>query len=231
MDGGCFMFHETMEDGGWKMEDGPLLADIGNTRIHLYNDKEVVHLLPDDAIEQYGAQRVYYISVNRHLESRLKTETVWENISNRVHIPGEYDTMGVDRRALCLSHDNGVFVDAGSAITVDVMERGIYKGGFIYPGLSAMLESYARISPALETGLDSDISLTELPRTTKGQISYGIIAPIKTLIETLSCGKPLYVTGGDGRTVSGFFANAVYDEMLVFKGMVHALRGSEEEKN
>ena len=218
------MFHETMEDGGWKMEDGSLLADVGNSRIHLYDGKEVVHLLPDDAIEQYGAQRLYYISVNHHLESRLKTETVWENISNKIHIPGEYDTMGVDRRALCLSHDNGVFVDAGSAITVDVMERGIYKGGFIYPGLKALLESYARISPVLDTVLDTDISLTELPRTTKGQISYGIIAPIKTLIETLSQSKPLYITGGDGEIIAGFFANAMYDETLVFKGMVHALR-------
>ncbi len=228
MDGRCFMFHETMEDGGWKMEDGSLLADVGNSRIHLYNGKEVVHLLHDEAIEQFCTQKVYYISVNQHLESRLKTETIWENISDKVHIPGEYDTMGVDRRALCLSHDNGVFVDAGSAITVDVMERGIYKGGFIYPGLKALQKSYTRISPALDTVLDTDISLTELPRTTKGQISYGIIAPIKTLIETLSRGKPLYVTGGDGRTVSGFFANAVYDEMLVFKGMEHALQGSEE---
>ena len=222
-DVGCVTTHQFNDEAKhW------LLADIGNTRIHLYDGKEVVHLLPDEAIEQYGTQKVYYISVNHHLEPRLKRETAWENISDQVHIPCEYDTMGVDRRALCLSHDNGVFVDAGSAITVDVMERGIYKGGFIYPGLKALQESYARISPALETGLDTDISLTELPRTTKGQISYGIIAPIKTLIETLSRGKPLYVTGGDGRTVSGFFANAVYDETLVFKGMVHALRTSEE---
>ncbi len=222
------MYRETMEDGGWKMEDGSLLADIGNSRIHLYNGKEVVHLLPDEAIEQYGTKKVYYISVNHYLESRLKMETVWENIFNKIHIPGEYDTMGIDRKALCLSHHNGVFIDAGSAITVDVMERGIYKGGFIYPGLLALQKSYTSISPVLETALDTDISLTQLPRTTKGQISYGIIAPIKTLIETFSQRKPLYVTGGDGRTLAGFFVNAVYDETLVFKGMVHALRGSGE---
>ena len=218
------MFHETLENGKWKIEDGSLLADVGNSRIHIYDGKSVEHLLPDEAIERFGRKRVLYTSVNHHLESRLKTATVWKNISDMVHIPGEYDTMGVDRRALCLSHDNGVFVDAGSAITVDVMERGIYKGGFIYPGLKALLESYARISPVLDTVLDTDISLTELPRTTKGQISYGIIAPIKTLIETLSQSKPLYITGGDGETIAGFFANAVYDETLVFKGMVHALR-------
>ena len=45
--------------------------------------------------------------------------------------------MGVDRRALCLSHENGIFVDAGSAITVDVVEEGRYQGGYIFPGFES----------------------------------------------------------------------------------------------
>ena len=205
-----------------------LLADIGNTRIHLYDGKAVIHLLHAEAIAEYGDQKVYYISVNQHLEECIQTETVWKNISDKVHIAGEYETMGVDRRALCLSHDNGVFVDAGSAITVDVVERGVYRGGFIYPGLSAMQESYARISPALKTALDTTIDLTRLPLTTKEQISYGIIASIKSLIQMHTEGRSLYVTGGDGQRIADLFSDAVYDETLVFKGMGYALGASEE---
>jgi type III pantothenate kinase len=134
--------------------------------------------------------------------------------------------MGVDRKALCLSHDNGLFVDAGSAITVDMMERGIYKGGYIFPGIKAMLESYKRISPVLDIPLDEHIDVTRLPLTTKEQISYGIIASIKALIDRHSSGRTLYFTGGDGSMLAGFFSNAVYDDTLVFKGMLHALRAS-----
>ena len=209
-------------------EEGCLLADIGNSRVHIYNGKEVFHLLHDEAIERYAKEKLYYISVNHRLEERIKAETSWENISGKVHIAGEYEAMGVDRRALCLSHDNGVFVDAGSAITVDVVERGVYRGGFIYPGLSAMQESYARISPALKTALDTTIDLTRLPLTTKEQISYGIIASIKALIVQHSKGKNVYFTGGDGKLLSTFFDHALYDETLVFQGMKRALRASEE---
>ena len=199
------------------------LADIGNTHFHIYDGQQVVHLSHHDAIEQYRDKPLRYISVNSHIERQIGCVKGWENVSSQMVLPGEYETMGVDRKALCLSHDNGIFVDAGSAITVDVMERGIYKGGYIFPGIKAMLESYARISPALETTLDDTINVTQLPLTTKEQISYGIIASIKTLIEKHQKGKLLYITGGDGRLLSAFFRDAIYDEALVFKGMVHAL--------
>jgi len=135
--------------------------------------------------------------------------------------------MGVDRKALCLSHRNGIFIDAGSAITVDVVEEGVYRGGYIFPGLKAMLASYEKISPVLKTELKENISLTQLPTTTKEQISYGIIASIKALIDQHSEGRSLYFTGGDGKFLSAFFEEAVYDEMLVFTGLREALKDNE----
>ncbi len=205
-----------------------LLADIGNTHFHIYDGQKVVHLSYYNAIEQYRDKPLKYISVNSHIERQIGCIKGWENVSSQMVLPGEYDTMGVDRKALCLSHDNGVFVDAGSAITVDVMEDGFYMGGYIFPGIQAMLETYARISPVLETTLDETVNLTQLPHTTKEQISYGIIASIKTLIEKHQKKKPLYITGGDGRLLAGFFSDAVYDEALVFKGMRYALQASEK---
>jgi type III pantothenate kinase len=205
------------------MKAPELLADIGNTHFHIYDGREVEHLSYHDAIAKYREQSLRYISVKSQIEKQIGCIEGWENVSSLMVLPGEYETMGVDRKALCLSHDNGIFVDAGSAITVDVMERGMYKGGYIVPGIRAMLESYARISPALKIELDETIDLTQLPLTTKEQISYGIIASIKTLIEKHKEKKPLYITGGDGRLLSSFFSDAIYDEALVFKGMEHAL--------
>ena len=204
-----------------------LLADIGNSYFHIYNGSSVEHLSYDDAIRKYGNERLFYISVKQQLDSTIENIASWKNISAQMKLEGAYDTMGVDRKALCLSHDDGVFVDAGSAITVDIMEDGHYRGGFIYPGVKAMIDAYRAISPALETKLNENVSLDRLPTTTKDGISYGIIASIKALIDKHSHGRKLYFTGGDGKFLSSFFEEATYDEMLVFNGMLKVMKGSE----
>ena len=201
-----------------------LLADIGNTHFHIYDGTIVKHLPYADAIEKYADKELLYICVNSSIIEQIKDMKYWKNISSIIGIYGEYDTMGVDRKALCMSHKNGVFVDAGSAITVDVVEDGRYMGGFILPGIRAYLESYKFVSPALNTSLDKTLRLKELPTTTKEQISYGIIASIKSLIEKHSKSKTLYFTGGDGKFLSTYFDNALYDETLVFHGIMKAIK-------
>ncbi|UPT77869.1 type III pantothenate kinase [Sulfurovum sp. XGS-02] len=209
------------------MKDKVLLADIGNTHFHIYNGSGIEHLPYEEAIAKYSKERLCYITVKQHLNSTIENIASWKNISSKIYLDGAYETMGVDRRALCLSHENGIFVDAGSAITVDIMEAGKYLGGFIFPGLKAMLKAYASISPVLETTLNETISLDQLPATTKDGISYGIIASIKALIDKHSDGKKLYFTGGDGKFLSSFFEEATYDEMLVFNGMRKVMKESE----
>ena len=206
-----------------------LLADIGNTRIHIYDGKKVVHLSHEDAIEQYANQKLKYITVKHQLKEQLKALENWEDISELMRIPNEYDTMGIDRKALCLSYRNGIFVSAGSAITVDVVEEGVYQGGFLLPGLKAYIGAYSSISPALATTLNSEVSLNELPTTTKDGISFGIIASIKTLIEKYQSEKPLYLSGGDGALLGQFFENVLFDETLIFQGMKNALDAVKEQ--
>ena len=201
-----------------------LLADIGNTRIHIYDGKKVVHLSHEDAIVKYANQKLKYITVKHQLKEKLDALEKWEDISDLMRIPNEYTTMGIDRKALCLSHTTGIFVSAGSAITVDVVEEGNYLGGFLLPGLKAYLEAYSAISPALATALNAEVSLTKLPTTTQDAISFGIISSVKTLIEKYQGKKKLYISGGDGALLSGFFENATFDETLIFKGMQNILK-------
>ena len=201
-----------------------LLADIGNTHFHVYDGDSVKHLSYDEAMKTYKDIPLQYISVNRKIEDKIGHIKMWNNISSRMQIKGEYDTMGVDRKALCLSYKDGVFIDAGSAITVDVMKDGIYQGGYIYPGVKAMLESYKSISEVLDVRLDESVSLAELPRTTKEQISYGIIASIKALMDKHTETNTLYFTGGDGKFLSNYFDNAIYDETLVFQGILKTIK-------
>jgi len=205
-----------------------LLADIGNTHIHIYKGTAVEHLLYSEALKKYAQENILYISVKSSIEDTIRDKTNWKNVSSLMMLNGAYDSMGVDRRALCLSHDDGVFVDAGSAITIDVMEGGVYRGGFILPGIRAMLESYKSISPILSIELNQKVSMDRLPITTKDGISYGIIASIKTVIETHQKGKQLYFTGGDGAFLASLFDGSVYDETLVFQGMQTILKGREK---
>lgn len=201
-----------------------LLADIGNTHFHIYNGESIEHLSYQDAIDKYSHQALFYISVKNYLEEKIEKIKAWENISEKIHLQGAYDTMGIDRQALCLSHQNGVFVDAGSAITVDIVENGKYQGGFILPGLKAYLGSYRGISPVLKIKLNKDLNLNALPLTTKDGISYGIIASIKALIDKHSEDETLYFTGGDGKFLSTFFQDAIYDETLVFQGVMKVIK-------
>ncbi len=201
-----------------------LLADIGNTHFHIYDGKTVEHLSYDDAMNKYDKTAMQYISVKSQLEKRIEEIQTWENISLCMTIKGEYDTMGIDRKALCLSRPQGIFVDAGSAITVDVVEDKQYIGGFILPGVKAYIETYKNISPSLETVLNKAVNLEELPSTTREQISYGIIASIKALIDKHIDGKKLYFTGGDGQFLSQFFDDAIYDETLVFQGILKTIK-------
>ena len=211
-------------DGRYGIVHRLLLADIGNTHFHIYNGKSVEHLSYEDAINKYTTSQMLYISVTSQLDQKIENISSWKDISSYMTIEGEYDTMGVDRKALCLSHREGVFIDAGSAITVDIVEKRKYVGGFILPGLKAYISSYKSISPALDVVLNKELSLDSLPSTTKDGISYGIIASIKALIDQHIHGKTLYFTGGDGEFLSSFFEDAIYDEMLVFNGMQQAIK-------
>ncbi len=196
-----------------------ILADIGNTRVHIYENNRVIHLSYKEAISLYKDREVYYITVKKELEETLKGLKNWIDISHKITLKGSYKTMGVDRKALCLSYSRGIFISAGTAITVDIVEDNIYKGGFLLLGLREHLRGYANISPALKTNLNRDIDLDRLPKTTKDGISYGIILPIKMLIEKHQNGKQIYISGGDGKFIASIFNNAIFDETLIFRGM------------
>lgn len=203
---------------------GTLIADIGNTHIHIYDGLSVEHLPHLEAIAKYKEYYLVYICVKSSLLETLIGIKNWQNISAFLKIEGEYKTMGIDRKALCLSRDDGVFIDAGSAITVDVVKDGIYRGGFILAGIQATLKSYRDISPALDSKLNKQVNLNTLPKSTQDGISYGIIASIKAIIEQHIDNEVCYFTGGDGLFLSQFFENAIYDETLIFEGIQKVIK-------
>jgi len=194
-----------------------ILCDIGNTSYHFLEGdthyKKSVELFDPETIKE----KVYYICVNLHVQKKLKSLKNWIDLSLHIDMQNYYSTMGIDRIIACEAIQNGVIVDAGSAITVDVVIDGTFEGGFIYPGTKAMQRTYKDISPALAYEFNYDLDLNKLPKNSQDAISYGFL---KTLhVEVLSHKKDIFLTGGDAHKLIKIFPQAKLEEILLFSGM------------
>ena len=199
-----------------------LLCDIGNTSYH-FLDGELSFKKSVASFNPYKMKEtIYYISVNQKVSNELKDLANWINLTDYIDMKFYYDTMGIDRIVASLTVDNGIIIDAGSAITVDVVKNGRFEGGFIYPGVVAMQKSYENISPALAYSFNFDLSLNKLPKNSQDAISYGYL---KTLYsEVVSHNMPIILTGGDAKLFKKIFKDAKVDEELIFKGMQKIIR-------
>lgn len=198
-----------------------ILCDIGNTYFHFYHNgciwKESEKTL------SFKQEQIFYISVNPNFESKfLKLQPQAINLAPYFRLDTGYEGLGIDRVAVCSAIQDGVIIDAGSAITVDVMRNGVHLGGYILPGIASLLKTYTDISPALSVMPNLSVDLDLLPQNTKEALGYGILKSIIEMIKKTSKGERVYFCGGDGKFFSKFFPQSLYDETLVFVGMKKA---------
>jgi len=198
-----------------------LLCDIGNTSYHFYDlhsdyKESVEHFDPSSVKED-----VHYICVQPAIKRELEKLPNWHNLEERIDRSDYYDTMGIDRIMACETIENGVIVDAGSAITVDVVRDGVFQGGFIYPGFKAFQKAYASISNALAYELDTDIDLAHLPKNTPDALAYGFLSGL--VKEICSYDLDIFLTGGDAVSLQKQLPKAKVDRLLVFRGMLKSL--------
>lgn len=203
------------------------LCDIGNTNATFFDGRKFRNLTIDEFNLYKPQEKIYYINVNDKANSKLQ-DPLFVNIEPYIKLNSTYIGLGVDRAAACYAVNSGLIVDAGSAITLDLMANGCHIGGFIMPGITTSLSTLKNISSRLNLPLNSQIDLECLPQHTQDAISYGIIKPIVSLINEFSRGKSIYLTGGDGEFLSKFFSQAIYDRMLIFRGMQRAINENKE---
>jgi len=199
-----------------------ILCDVGNTSVDLFYAGKRTKLSVDDFDPATLYDTVYFVSVNRVFNERIQNYTNWHNLRELIDWDKYYPTMGIDRIMVCEAIEEGVIVDAGSAITVDVMKDGVYQGGFISLGLRAAQSAYANLSGALDVSFNFEVDLAKMAKNTPDALTVGFLAPLVEKIESL--GKPLYLTGGDGLLLSRFLPGATVDEDLIFKGMEKLLQ-------
>ena len=205
-----------------------ILCDIGNSFYHFYQLGYIWKVPVDNKkFELPNHNKLFYISVNDKASKKLKKiSNLAKNIEDYIEFNSSYTGLGIDRKLACIGSKNGVVVDAGSAITVDVMQNNVHLGGYILPGLSEFQNSYKNISKKLDYKFNFRVDLNcSLPQNTRDAISYGALKSINSTINEVSRDKKIYFTGGDGKFLSKFFNNSIYDESIIFKGMLKIIKG------
>ncbi|WP_314978786.1 type III pantothenate kinase [Campylobacter rectus] len=195
------------------------LCDVGNTNASFFENGKITKIKLENFKDFKSDEKIYFISVNDEMTGKLQNLSKFVNLEPYFELDTIYKGLGIDRIASCYAIKNGLIIDAGSAITIDVMMNSMHLGGAIIPGISHVLKACEAISPRLKISLNSQVSLDALPQKTADAVSYGVIKPILLLIESMANGSKIYFTGGDGEFLSRFFADSIYDRMLVFRGM------------
>ncbi|WP_428026339.1 type III pantothenate kinase [Arcobacter sp.] len=196
-----------------------ILCDIGNSTYHfLINGKHEKYFL-DEKLPKFD-DKIYYISVNKSASKKLlKSNPKAKNIEKLMSFDTTYEGLGIDRALACYFESDAVIVDAGSAITVDIMEKGKHLGGFILPGFRAFMKTYPKISKKLSFDFEKNINLDKIPLQTKDAITYAMMKSIILPIKEVSKNRKIIFTGGDGKLFSKYFENSTYKKDLIFDNM------------
>lgn len=194
-----------------------LLCDIGNTSYHFYDGNADYKRSVNDFDPAVITDDVYYISVNPNLVSLLEGLTNWKDLSEHIVWDEYYETMGIDRVVACEAVEEGVIIDAGSAVTVDIVRDGLFQGGFIYPGVQAMQGAYLDISARLSYSFNFELDLDRMPKNSPDAISYGYLRTLYSEVKRHT--GPYYITGGDAELFSRIFPMATVERHLIFRGM------------
>ncbi|GAB6046157.1 type III pantothenate kinase [Caminibacter profundus] len=196
-----------------------VLVDIGNTNFHIWEDGKIYNIKTPYTMKD----EVFYISVNQRKEKEfLKLNPNAVNLEHIVKFDTPYIGLGIDRVMACKSIDDGIVVDAGSAVTIDIMQQGIHLGGVIMPGINAFREAFGKISDKLDLEFEG-IDFFKIPQNTKEAITFGSIGAIVLMIEKFKKDKKVYFTGGDGKFLSRFI-DGIYIKDLVFRGMIKTIK-------
>lgn len=157
-------------------------------------------------------------------------------VVNSYQVP---ERMGVDRWLAMiaayhlrdtLTFTSGVIViDAGSAMTIDVVDAvGKHLGGYIVPGLMmaqhALFTNTEQVIRYNEASVlaQRDNSKFKLGNNTLQCVEYGVVNQLVALITYVTDKYPdfkIIFSGGDGDMLASFFDSPVVDQNLVLKGL------------
>lgn len=215
-----------------------ILCDIGNTTYHFKTKNKTFKISTKDSLSKlplYEKEKIYFISVNKKATKEfIKKYPDAINLKSLINFKTAYEGMGIDRQVVCNNIEDGIIVDLGSAITVDIMKNGKHKGGFIIPGIEAYKSIYPNISKKLTFDFEKDTNLDKIPLTTNDAINYAIFSAITLPIikEYEKYKTKIYFTGGDKDLLKGYFVDipVKYKKNMIFNSMKKIVEEANKKK-
>jgi type III pantothenate kinase len=189
------------------------------------------------------------VSVNRQTQSQLSRWIRQRRpqddylLLQHSHFPQKLDVrypdrVGTDRLAAAVAVNEvrspkraAIVVDAGTAVTVDVVTRdGVFRGGAILPGIETAAKALASATDALPLVEHSDLSAMPQPigksteEAIRSGIVWGCVGAVRELItqisEQLEEAPEVYCTGGDGLHLARLIGRELkFDPNLVLRGI------------
>jgi type III pantothenate kinase len=175
-----------------------------------------------------------------HIRRALETMRVSRilEVSSRIVLPFEIlidapARVGPDRLAAAAGvaaagEREAIIVDAGTAITIDVLSKRGFLGGAILPGRDLMYRALHEGTAALPLVSDGDAAIEPPARNTRDAIiagaRWGTVGAVRELIarsrSRVSKHARVWVTGAGGDEVAGRLGGgARYEKDLVFFGL------------
>jgi type III pantothenate kinase len=171
------------------------------------------------ALVRMGASRILEVSAAIELPFELLVERPAKTGPDRLAAAAGVAAAGA-REA--------IIVDAGTAITVDVLSRKGFLGGAIFPGTGLLYRVLRDGTAALPLVRGDGASATPPGRDTKEAIAAGVdrgsVGAVRELValsrRSVSKRARVWVTGGDGARIAGRLgALARYEPDLVLRGL------------
>lgn len=221
-----------------------LTLDVGNTTVDacLFEGGDIRHLgrfLHSELRKLSGDYDLVAVSsVRRSLNEELRDIFPKKlKILSIQDIPMEIDyrtpeTLGIDRLLLAygvreLYSHSGVLVSAGTALVVDLLLDGVFKGGFITAGLGLKLRTLSEKTEGLPN-LEPEPLDIPIGRSTKECLLAGtyleslnfVKERLRSWREEFGRNLPLFITGGEGKL---FESLGTYDPILLHRAILRLI--------
>ena len=140
----------------------------------------------------------------------------------------DYSQLGVDRWLALVAAYNKfnasvIVVDAGSAVTIDIVEaRGVHLGGYIVPGLNLMHQALWQGTKQVKVEAAQLLDIDSPGKTTQQAVDRGCLLMLVAMIERLVAKSQsrLVITGGDAEQLhSALSVDAILCPELVLEGL------------
>jgi type III pantothenate kinase len=202
-----------------------ILCDIGNSFAHFFSDEQNSRIPIENFNPANYSEKIFFISVNQKISEIIESLNLqnWINLSDKVKIKTNYKTLGIDRKVAIFDAKNNIIVDAGSAITIDIIENNNHIGGYILAGKLLTEKNYQSHIPHLKFKQNSSkLNIDIIPNNTEDALFYGYLHQVILLLKNIKNNYKnldLIITGGDGKLLVEYCENAVYIKDLIFKNM------------